>query len=225
MKTDNFDIISSFLDFSEPEKFYLLNIIQRKKDIPSLDKSTRLIKTYGIDSIDALYRNKQEITGLCEYFGARAAIYINRRSYKITAGHMLKSLTDSIISGNYYGIKHLFTSEAAAHGCGDKNWIIDIDLIYNDGERANLSDFYEPYKLIDGLSNSLYDYMKCIGPCNENKIIGTIPTAHGWHIVTRPFDTRELDGIREKILKFFSPFDFHGDMELKKDAMLNLYIP
>ena len=40
-----------------------------------------------------------------------------------------KTLADNFASDSFVGITHLFTSEASAHGIGDKLWILDVDLI------------------------------------------------------------------------------------------------
>lgn len=228
MKINNFYNISKLLDFSDPEKFYLLEIIQRKKDIPELDKSTRLIKSYGIQSLEQLEKLKPEIIGLCEYFGARAGLYINRRSNKNTARAMMKTLADDFVSGNFNGISHLYTSSAAAHGFGDKRWILDIDLTCNEGTSVTpCEDFdIETLRTVErDLHSVLYRNLLDYQPTSKDKLVGMVPTVHGWHAVVDPFDTREFEDLSKEVEELFNHYDLYASVELKKDNMLNLYIP
>lgn len=66
MIVDNFDQI---LEFNDPNEFYFLQIIQRKKDGCVTDTGNngyRTIKTYYIFSKEQLERKRAKITELCQ---------------------------------------------------------------------------------------------------------------------------------------------------------------
>lgn len=227
---DNLDRFLQFADFSDPDKFYLIQVLQRKKDIPTLDKSTRLLKTYTVTSADYLLKIQGEIEQLCQLFQARAYVYVNRRSYKNTARHMMKTLADNFMSDSFVGITHLFTSEAAAHGIGDKLWILDLDLSDANGKKLDLgTDFYA-----DDAEFFLGWFRRHLEPVQPqgDKVIGWLPTKHGFHYLVDPFDTRELTTIQKELATDYriEGADYQWgtwqlELELKKDAMTNLYIP
>ena len=81
---DNFALIRNFMKFEDPDQFYFLQIIQRKKDGPGpngsvlgTNNTSRSIKTYCITSKEMLDRIEIEVKHLCEYFNARA--YLSRK--------------------------------------------------------------------------------------------------------------------------------------------------
>lgn len=203
----NFDRIKNFLDFSDPGKFYLALVVQRKKDNPDLDRSERIIKNYMIPTLEKLEYVREEMETLCQVFNARVYLYINRRSFKNTQKAMAKTLIDQICSDSYSNLNHLFDSCAAAHGCGDRLWIIDADF-------AEGADSSVKKEVLDRLSKEL----EKVSP-EGDKLVMCLDTKNGFHVVTRPFDTREWGGICTRT--------YYGgvDLELKKDAMVNLILP
>ena len=207
----NFDRIKSFLDFSDPGKFYLALVVQRKKDNPDLDRSERIIKNYIIPTLDKLEYVKEEMETLCQVFNARVYMYINRRSFKNTQKAMAKTLIDQICAESVGNLNHLFDSCSAAHGCGDKNWIIDFDL-------PKSADISELVQLRMELKLRMEAELSRISPEGPKTLL-ELDTVNGFHLVTRPFDTREWGGICSRL--------YHAgvDIELKKDAMVNLILP
>lgn len=212
MKTSNFDIISKFLDFSDPGKFYLALVVRRRKDNPEMDRSEQIIKNYMIPSMDKLERIRPEMETLCKTFNARLYLYINRRSFKNTQKAMLKTLCDQICSDSVSNLNHLFDSCAAAHGCGDRHWIIDVDLPKTD-------DIESKCMVAEHLKRKIGEYLIDIEPIGD-KVELVLGTKNGFHIVTKPFDTRKFQDMVHVL-------DLHNGMEieLKKDAMVNLMYP
>ena len=43
---NNFKLISELLEFNSSDEFYFLQIMQRKKEIPTLKSNSRVIKEY-----------------------------------------------------------------------------------------------------------------------------------------------------------------------------------
>ncbi len=221
---DNFDILKDFMDFSDPGKFYLALVVQRKKDNPELDRSERIIKNYMIPTREKLEYVREEMETLCKVFNARVYLYINRRSFKNTQKAMAKALIDQICAESVSNLNHLFDSCAAAHGCGDKNWIIDVDLPHKP-DVCN-SDSY--MRLESDLKLNLYEYLDKIPPTpsdGEHRVKLVVPSRNGFHLITSPFDTRYWESVKNNAISLEHKYGLEIGLELKKDAMVNLILP
>lgn len=208
---DNLETIIQYLDFSDPDKFYFVEVLQRKKDLPDLDRSIRLMQTYTVSSEEKLRAIYPEIKLMCDTFKARAYMYINRRSRKSVGRAMLKTLADYIYSDQYHGLRNLFTSECGKHSAGDKIWILDIDCSYE------TMDDYKTGILLADKFKELTEQVQPIG----DKFIGVVPSKHGYHILVKPFDLRNQGTVISELMKTSPDIT---EIELKKDAMVNLYI-
>ena len=65
MAIDNLQSIIPFMQFDDPNDFYYLQILQRKKENPQLGSNSRVIKNYYINSVDYLEKHYGEIKELC----------------------------------------------------------------------------------------------------------------------------------------------------------------
>ena len=213
---NNLEDVLRMMDFSDPDKFYTIEILQRKKDLPDLERSIRLIQTYTVSSEEGLRKLFPEIQLMCDTFRARAYMYINRRSRKAICRAMLKTLADRIYSDEYHGLKHVFTSECGKHSAGDKLWIMDIDPVKG--------SFAGDYKSAILIAETYRGLIKNLMP-DGDKLIGILPTKTGFHILTTAFDLRTIDYVKEDLIKYAEKLGYHIDCELKKDGMVNLYIP
>ena len=188
--------IQDFLIFENNDDFYLLQVLQRKKENPQLGSNSRVIKNYFISSKEYLNDKYDEIKKLCEVFNARAMLRLNKRSYEKVSFKTLQNIANSMSNKEYSFIRNSYV-RACGLGHNDKNkkWIIDID-----GEITN------EYK------SSVIDVINKSRPDDDNKVIIELETKNGIHLITKPFDLREF---KEK----FSDIDIH------KDNPINLYIP
>lgn len=221
---NNYQILKDFLDFSDPGKFYLALVVKRKKDNPEMDRSEQIIKNYMIPSMDKLDRIMPEMETLCRTFNARVYLYINRRSFKNTQKAMLKTLCDQICADSVSNLNHLFDSCAASSGCGDKFWIIDVDMpampeVCSSDSYMRLESEIK-MKLFDSLNNTKPEL-----PEGESRVKLVVPSKSGFHMVTKPFDTREWEQIKNSVLALERKYCVEIDLELKKDAMVNLIYP
>lgn len=224
MKTNNFDILKDFMDFSDPNKFYLALVVQRKKDNPELDRSERIIKNYMIPSLEKLDYVREEMETLCQVFNARVYLYINRRSFKNTQKAMAKILIDQICAESVSNLNHLFDSCAASHGCGDKFWIIDVDL----PKKPDVCSSDSYMRLESDVKMKLFDELEGMEPElpeGGRRVQLVLPTKNGFHIVTKPFDTREWRNIVGRMTCIEEKYGLQVELELKKDAMVNLILP
>ena len=186
MKVDNFDLIKKHIHTSDDgNEFYMLQVMRRTKDQIGYDgkRKQSVIKSYFISSPDYLDSKRDEIIGLCEMFNARAYINLNKKSYKQVSLKALGILAGKIANEDY-NIKTLFESAAGQTGACDgfKTWLVDFDS-------KDLAELERIKGIIDSIE-----------PIGVNKIIETVPTRNGYHLITRPFNKKVFYEIYNKNL-------------------------
>lgn len=191
MKVDNFDLIKKHINTSEDgNEFYMLQIMRRTKDQKGHEGKHKqsIIKSYFVSSPEYLEMKRDEIVKLCEMFNARAYINLNKKSYKQVSLKALAILAGKI-SQEDYNIKTLFESAAGQTGAcdGDKSWVVDFDS-----------------KDLDELE-SIKDIINSVEPICDNKIIETVPTRHGYHLISKPFNKKAF------YEKYNSSIDIHDN--------------
>jgi hypothetical protein len=197
---DNFFQIANLLKFENEGDFYFVQVLQRKKDhkgerVGGSNNSSRLIKAYYVHSLDSLANYREEIIKLCEVFGARAYINLNRRNAKDVALELLAEIAHNIKSGhNNYLYRAYSTVCGRHHSDKDKTWVVDID-------------FDKP--IIN--SRKLMLTLAELEPTG-NKVIAQIPTKNGVHLITKPFNSQ----------KFSQEFP---DIDVHKNNPTVLFIP
>jgi hypothetical protein len=171
---NNLELIKPLLNFEKAGDFYMLYVFKRKKDQPEGERdnhqSVRTIKTYCIESIDHLDRRYDEIIQMCEMFKARAYIHIQKQNHFDVSLSMMVDLAQRIQNGNH-NQKGLFDSVVGQIKTQEKRWIVDIDT-------KDFKTLVEVGEFIDNL--------RPIG----NKVITTIPTKNGFHLITERFDVK-----------------------------------
>lgn len=175
MKVDNFDLIKKHIHSSDSNEFYMLQIMRRTKDQKGYDGKHKqsIIKSYFISSVEYLESKRDEIVGLCEMFNARAYINLNKKSYKQVSLKALEILAGKI-AHEEYDIRSLFESACGQTGAcdGQKTWIVDFDS-------KDLDELDRIKNIIDS-----------IDPKGVSKIVESVPTRHGYHLITRPFNKK-----------------------------------
>ena len=176
MIVDNFDLIKKHINTSEDgNEFYMHQIMRRTKDQKGHEDKHKqsIIKSYFISSPEYLEIKRDEIVKLCEMFNARAYINLNKKSYKQVSLKALAILAGKI-SQEDYNIKTLFESAAGQTGAcdGDKSWIVDFDS-------KDLGEL-----------DRIKDIINSVEPICDNKIIETVPTRHGYHLISKPFNKK-----------------------------------
>lgn len=206
---DNFSQIKGLMNFEDENDFYFVQILQRRKDgkqgqVDPPERPTRVVKVYSIRSHEHLDEKKQEITTLCDVFGARAQLNVNKRNFKKCALATLRDIADLIDKENYSKVARSFNSSCGRYSSEEKKnkkWIIDID----------------PYE-IDADPHTGTIVQKIVDEINEmkpdgDKLVDVIPSLNGVHMVTTPFDLQSFE--------INKPYD----VGVHKDAFTNLYIP
>lgn len=175
---NNYNRIAPLLNFSDPDDFYSLMILKRKKDQPEGERdnhqSVRMLKTYCVTSLEYLKEREPEIIDFCEHFKARAYIHVNKLNHKDISLLMMERLAQRI-RNKQINQKNLFDSIVGELHSVEKRWIIDWD----NKDVDSLSGLRETLNQIK--PNYVFD---------NQKIIAEIPTKNGWHLITKPFDTK-----------------------------------
>ncbi len=193
----NIEIIKPLLRFSSEDDFYHLQILKRKKEHPELGSNSYVVKTYYVSSIEYLETKFPEIVALCNFHNARACINLNVRSFESLAFQMLKKVTDQIINKDFKSVRKAYESVAGEFGTGrDKTWIIDID--------------YDDHITTDYI-NEMKSFINSQLPQGD-KILDTIPTKNGVHLITSPF---RLDTFKQA----------YPNIDVHKNNPTILYIP
>jgi len=198
---NNLELIKPLLNFDDENDFYMLYIFKRKKDQPEGEKdnhqSIRTIKTYCVNSIEYLNKRWEEITHLCEYFKARAYIHVQKQNHKDVSLNLMELLCSRIRNG-VHNQSHIFDSVVGQLKTNEKRWIVDLDRDNMDeiefldlmGDVGHTIDNYcEP---IEKDFYWEYNKDKPIKVVETDKIISkilkSIPTKNGVHIITKPFN-------------------------------------
>ena len=176
MKVDNFELIKKHINTSDDgSEFYMVYVMRRTKDqigYVGANKQT-IIKSYFISSPEYLDSKRDEIVGLCEMFNARAYINLNKKSYKQVTLKALEIIAGKIAHEDY-NIKSLYESACGQTGACDglKTWLVDFDS-------KDLDELDRIKNIID-----------IVEPKGVDKIVETVPTRHGYHLITRPFNKK-----------------------------------
>lgn len=196
---DNIELIKPLLNFETEGDFYMLYVFKRKKD-QTTDKanhqSVRTIRSYCIKSVEQLESRYEEIKMMCEMFKARAYIHIQKQNHKDVSLNMMVALANKIQLGQHEQ-QGLFDSVVGQLKTYEKRWIVDID-----------TKDIQTITRITTLINKIQP--------EGNKVIATIPTKSGVHLITERFNTQEFS-------KYMS---LGGDVpDIQKKNPTLLYLP
>lgn len=179
MIIDNFELIREHLVFNNPDEFYFVQIIQRKKDGNEglhVRNGYRLIRSYYIYSLKDFDNLKGRIKELCESNNARAYINPNVRNAKEAALECIKRYTDLVLNNNAFQGNNIWDSVCGGvRARGYKAlWVIDVD----DPDNIELiTNLIESCRHTQGFT--LY----------------RVPTVHGYHLICNGFDTMQFNSL------------------------------
>lgn len=205
---DNKNIIIPLLEFPHKDMFYFIQILQRKKDhkgvtLGGSNNNSRLIKAYYINSIDKLEFQWQEMVALANLFEARVSINLNPRNYVKAGFALLVKLSNQFSNGVFTDVHRAYNSVLGDyHSEIDKRWIVDIDK----EQMGNVVDIIEYIK-------TEHSQLSSHEKVSRYKVLATIPSKSGCHIITNPFN-----------LKDWADSGFKN-IEIHKNNPTNLYIP
>ncbi len=196
---DNLELIKDILLFDQPDDFYQLYIMVRRKDFPQdekhLHKNDRIIKSYCIESFEYLEMRWTEIKKLADLFNGRVYIEINPKNHKDVSFQMIEEL-GSRLKKDLFKQKGIFDISLGSVNSRFKRWIIDVDIKDID----ILKEISEYIETLEPKSNS------------KSKVLACLPTKNGYHLITNRFDTRA----------FYTKWANHK-VEIKKNALTLIY--
>ncbi len=198
MEINNFLKIQSLLDFSEPNTFYFIQILKRRKENPEMKTGVRVIDNFYIYTIDDLENLKGKIIEACILYNARAYINVNRLDLERIALHTSKKIIDLVIQGDYRAVKNAYPSVCGSHSSeSEKRWVVDIDT--------------KDHEYIMGIIRYIGNLHAKI-PKSNYKILDWLETKNGFHIISNPFNLKEFK-------------DTYPEIDVHKSSPTILYIP
>lgn len=175
MEINNLDLIIPYLEFSNENEFYFIQILKRRKENPNMKKNVKLVKTFHIFSEEHLLGKIKEIQDLCNFYNARAYIDLNKKDLEKTATLMLKKLSNVFINKDYHSLKSIFDSSCGEHSIEkERKWLIDVDT----------KDILFVRELVENIEKCESSYSKIF--------INFMSTLNGYHLITYPFNVKEL---------------------------------
>lgn len=193
---NNFNAVEYLMNFEDPDDFYFLQILKRRKDNPDMERDMEVIRDFYLYKGD-LEHLKDVIIKICESENARAYLRINKRNAEKIALQTVKRTIDLVISKNYKAVKRVYSSICGEfHSDPNKKWIVDMD---NDLE-------------IDSNEISLF-IQSLIYETGKDDTLHLINTKNGYHIICYPFN---LQKFKEK---------YPSQPEIHKDNPTLLYAP
>lgn len=180
IEVNNFEQIKNLIEF-DGKSIYLVWLVLRNKDGNTEAKGNnrnRTIKSYYFQDLKHFEEREQEIIDICRMFNCRAYICLNKKPIENVLFEIQDNLTDrlrQLMHGQTIGINGMLDHAVMKAGTdGNKRWIIDIDVDEYGLDEENIK------KIEDDINTARSSFF-------EN-VIARIPTAHGLHIVTHPFN-------------------------------------
>lgn len=209
IEVDNFAEIHKLLKF-DMEHAYVVELVLRKKDGNTNargNNKNRTVKSYMFQSEKQWNEAHNEIITLCKALNCRAYISLNRKSVMnilLGLSNNINERLRQLFFGNNTDLNGMVDSaamKAAVDSRDERLWVVDVDSQDQDELDTALD-------CIQNRCNSVYD----------NPIVTTISTAHGIHLITRPFNTEVFD-------KEYAQVADKGisKPEIKKEALTLLY--
>lgn len=200
---DNFSKFRELMDFSHPNSFYFLQIIQRSKDDNSVTSSNnryRRVKSYYISSLEEYDRFIPEIKKFCENNNARAYIRISPISFYDVAVNAASEYLRRIKEKQTFKSCNIYDSCCEkTKTCGKKFWMIDVDTD-------------NPFAL-----NWFTEELIKLG-INAN-VVAVLPTVNGLHYIMEPFDIRKWEDSDIAEIKKSNPITllYYNDLSCKQE--------
>jgi hypothetical protein len=200
MIIDNFSKIEKYITFPSSNHFYFIQILRRRKDDGnnSQNVDVKVIRSFYIYSLDEFNKAKQDIIDTCNFFNARAYIWLNPRNCKDIALFTIQELARYIQSNNLVRLHRIWNHcTGKLPASGKKYWIVDVDT--KDEKEVK-------------------DIMSSVNVCQSEFapiIIDKLTTKNGYHLITHPFN---CDQFRALLFTYDVKF-----AEVKKDSPTLLY--
>lgn len=181
--TDNFNRFREFMQLPEQEggdAYYVIELVRRGKDCPDLPAANYHFKNYYIDTLAKYDKVQDEIRLLCRTLRLRAYASVCRKSFRRVTMNTLAEMARRAALDDFRRPYAVFESCSGKDvDKDDKFWVVDID-----GDGMFLAE----------TSAAICEaYINLLCKPEGNKVVLTIPTRSGIHLITRPFDLQEFN--------------------------------
>ena len=175
---NNFEIISSLLDFPRDKSFYFMQVLKRRKENPELKSNSLVINNYYLYEKGDLEKLKERIVEDCVKNNARAYINVNTLDLEKIAMFAMQKTVELVIKGDFKAVKNAYASTCGSHHSEEnKRWVIDIDTFDR--------------QFIDKVRGEI-EVLQAEIKGNQYKILAEVPTKNGLHIITNPFNLKKF---------------------------------
>lgn len=181
MAINNYEKILPLITFGKANNLFMfLQIIRRPKDHNGdVTATNRVMASYTIRCQEDLKRLMPEIILLCEHYGARAYIEPGIKSYKEVSKNTLMRTAENLCHDNYRNPLRFACGMIGETKPDQKVFLIDVDC---------KDDLLPVYRWLD-------IYILGIGiakPEDRTYLLAEIPTVHGYHLITTPFNKKDF---------------------------------
>lgn len=203
--------------------FFVVRILQRRKDNPELQYPEKQLKVYSFYSWEEFDKQADRIKELCDLNNARAYLRLNTQNAVTISYLMQKEIIDNIMNGCAWKNEGAWNSVSGKGGSKDW-WVLDLDeehinyildtpkvgtfsgLLKNLKADLTASDYM--WRKDTNMDSVFTDY-----PIVEN------PTKSGIHLIVKPFDVRIMEKYNSELSSKGIP-----TIQVQKDANTVLYI-
>lgn len=165
---------------------------------------SRSVKDFLIPSLEYYDKVKEDIIAMCKLFNVRAYIRLNKRTYKNIALEMLKHIASQCASGETFNSPYSLVASAAGQVCSageGKTWIVDLDEEYLPYQEDMFRMMFECEPYVRNIQTAAKTFVNTSYDCDASLKIAleaernntpVIPTKHGRHIISKPFNTQTM---------------------------------
>lgn len=199
--------------------FFVVRILQRRKDNPELELGVKQLKVYSFYSWEEFEKQEDRIKEICDLNNARAYIRLNKQNSLDVSYRCVEEMMQNLRNGNAKKNENVWNSVAGKGGSKDW-WVVDIDEDHIGCYQSLKFSLHALYakRYSDKVWNLVSD-TDVPEPFHINEWMVENLTKSGVHLICKPFDTRVLQEYNRELQSEGLPL-----IEIQKDANTVLYI-
>ena len=183
--TDNFERFRSFMQLPDKEggdAYYVIELVRRGKDCPDLPAANYHFKNYYIDTLKKYDSVQDEIRTLCRTLRLRAYVSVNRKSFRQVTMNTIAEMSRRAALDDFLRPYAVFKNCSGKFvDKDDKHWVVDVDDC----------SLYEENQITPKWKFIAQDINRFLPESDKIELV--LPTRSGVHLVTKPFNSRQLE--------------------------------